>query len=186
MGWAPKKSELYTAPPQDVSDAWLEHLCIHEFRHCTIRQGKPRFHESIILYLREANHDGRHRGICPHVVPRRGCHGIRNLRREKRAGTFTRISQRNESPSYGKRIYTYYKAVLGSYKDFVPNHYALGYYMVGNSRVHYGPGIWQDALSRVGKRPYGITPFARSLKLTMNEKRDSIWSSVISSPFRQS
>ena len=32
-GWAPKKSELYTAPPQDVSDAWLEHLCIHEFRH---------------------------------------------------------------------------------------------------------------------------------------------------------
>ena len=76
-----------------------------------------------------------------------------------------------------KGIYTYYKAVLGSYKDFVPNHYALGYYMVGNSRVHYGPDIWQDALSRVGKRPYGITPFARSLKLTMNEKRDSIWSS---------
>ena len=32
-GWAPKKSELYTAPPQDVSDAWLEHLCVHEFRH---------------------------------------------------------------------------------------------------------------------------------------------------------
>ena len=32
-GWAPKKSELYTAPPQEVSDAWLEHLCIHEFRH---------------------------------------------------------------------------------------------------------------------------------------------------------
>ena len=50
-----------------------------------------------------------------------------------------------------KGIYTYYKAVLGSYKDFVPNHYALGYYMVGNSRVHYGPDIWQDALSRVGK-----------------------------------
>ena len=33
-GWAPKKSELYTAPPQDVSDAWLEHLCIHELSPC--------------------------------------------------------------------------------------------------------------------------------------------------------
>lgn len=32
-GWAPKKSELYTAPPQDVDGSWLEHLCIHEFRH---------------------------------------------------------------------------------------------------------------------------------------------------------
>ena len=76
-----------------------------------------------------------------------------------------------------KGIYTYYKAVLGSYKDFVPDRYTLGYYMVGNSRIHYGTSIWQDALTRVGKRPYGITPFARSLKLTMNEKRDSLWSS---------
>ena len=31
--WAPKKSELYTTPPQSTNDTWLEHLCVHEFRH---------------------------------------------------------------------------------------------------------------------------------------------------------
>ena len=30
---APRKSELYTTPPQEPTDSWLEHLCIHEFRH---------------------------------------------------------------------------------------------------------------------------------------------------------
>ena len=29
----PRKSELYTMPPQDPTDSWLEHLCTHEFRH---------------------------------------------------------------------------------------------------------------------------------------------------------
>ena len=30
---APRKSELYTMPSQDPTDDWLEHLCVHEFRH---------------------------------------------------------------------------------------------------------------------------------------------------------
>ncbi len=29
----PRKSELYTMPPQEPTDSWLEHLCVHEFRH---------------------------------------------------------------------------------------------------------------------------------------------------------
>ena len=177
-GWAPKKSELYTAPPQDVSDAWLEHLCIHEFRHVVqydkVNQGFTKalyyiFGEQITM------------AVIGVYVPMWFLEGDATV-----FETSVGKSGRGRSPEFlnemkaqitEKGIYTYYKAVLGSYKDFVPNHYALGYYMVGNSRVHYGPGIWQDALSRVGKRPYGITPFARSLKLTMNEKRDSIWSS---------
>lgn len=89
-GWAPKKSELYTAPPQDVSDAWLEHLCIHEFRHIVqydkVNQGFTKalyyiFGEQITMAVIGV--------YVPHVVPRRRCHGIRNLRRKKRAGTFT-------------------------------------------------------------------------------------------------
>ena len=30
---APRKSELYTMPSQEPNDAWIEHLCTHEFRH---------------------------------------------------------------------------------------------------------------------------------------------------------
>ncbi|MEI3421328.1 MAG: hypothetical protein V8R91_09925, partial [Butyricimonas faecihominis] len=43
----------------------------------------------------------------------------------------------------------------------------------------YGPGIWQDCPLPGWKTSFlGITPFARSLKLTMNEENEtSIWSS---------
>ena len=175
-GWAPKQSELYTAPPQDVSDDWLEHLCIHEFRHVVqydkVNQGFTKalyyiFGEQITM------------AVIGVYVPMWFLEGDATV-----FETSVGHSGRGRSPEFlnemkaqitEKGIYTYYKAVLGSYKDFVPNRYTLGYYMVGNSRIHYGPGIWQDALTRVGKRPYGITPFARSLKLTLNEKRDSLW-----------
>ena len=151
--WAPKKSELYTAPPQDVSDAWLEHLCIHEFRHIVqydkVNQGFTKalyyiFGEQITM------------AVIGVYVPMWFLEGDATV-----FETSVGKGGRGRSPEFlnqmkaqitEKGIYTYYKAVLGSYKDFVPNHYALGYYMVGNSRVHYGPGIWQDALSRVGKR----------------------------------
>lgn len=47
--------------------------------------------------------------------------------------------------------------------------------MTANSRVNYGSDIWAKALERTGRRPYGITPFATSLKLSMQGKRDSLW-----------
>ena len=177
-GWAPKKSELYTTPPQEVRDAWLENLCIHEFRHIVqydkVNQGFTKalyyiFGEQITM------------AVIGVYVPMWFLEGDATA-----FETSVGKSGRGRSPEFlnemkaqitEKGIYNYYKAVLGSYKDFVPNHYALGYYMVGNSRIHYGTRIWQNALTRVGKRPYGITPFSRSLKLTMQEKRDSLWSS---------
>ena len=47
--------------------------------------------------------------------------------------------------------------------------------MTASSRVNYGSDIWAKALERTGRRPYGITPFATSLKLSMQGKRDSLW-----------
>ena len=126
-GWAPKKSELYTAPPQDVSDAWLEHLCIHEFRHIVqydkVNQGFTKalyyiFGEQITM------------AVIGVYVPMWFLEGDATV-----FETSVGKSGRGRSPEFlnemkaqitEKGIYTYNKAVLGSYKDFVPNHYALG------------------------------------------------------------
>lgn len=175
-GWAPKKSELYTAPPQDVDGSWLEHLCIHEFRHIVQYDKVNQGFTKVLHYIFGEQITMAVIGV---YIPMWFLEGDATV-----FETSVGQGQRGRSPEFlnemkaqitEKGIYTYYKAVLGSYKDFVPNRYPLGYYMVGNSRMHYGTAIWQNALTRVGKRPYGITPFARSLKLTLNEKRDSLW-----------
>nr|NQU93719.1 hypothetical protein [Bacteroidota bacterium] len=80
---------------------------------------------------------------------------------------------RGRTPSFGmplraqflrKGIYRYDKAVFGSYKDFVPNHYILGYHMVAQSRREYSTTIWNHAFDKVGKRPYMVVPFSEGIR----------------------
>lgn len=51
---APRKSELYTMPSQDPTDDWLEHLCVHEFRHVLVQLDKVNqgTYQRPVLYLR--------------------------------------------------------------------------------------------------------------------------------------
>lgn len=175
--WAPKRSDLYATPPQNPTDSWLEHLCIHEFRHVVqidkVNQGFTKF----LYYIFGEQLTIAVVGV---YVPTWFLEGDATCF-ETSVGKIGR----GRSPEFlnemkaqvlDKGIYTYYKAVLGSYKDFVPNRYTLGYYMVGLGRTNYGNSIWSDALQRVGRRPLGITPFATSLKHTLNLRRDSLWS----------
>lgn len=175
--WAPKRTDLYTVPPQDPTDSWLEHLCVHEFRHVVQIDKVNQGFSKILYYIFGEQLTIAVVGV---YVPKWFLEGD--------AVCFeTAVGQigRGRSPEFlneikaqvvDKKIYSYYKAVLGSYKDFVPDQYAMGYYMVGLSRINYGNKIWSDALSRVGRRPLGISPFAKSLKLTMAGRRDSLWS----------
>lgn len=178
VAWAPKRSDLYMMPPQEPSDAWFEHLCTHEFRHIVqldkINQGMTKgfyyllgeqFPVAIVgLYVPMWFIEGD--AVCFET-------SIGKLGR----GRSPEFINEMKAQVLEKQIYSYDKAVLGSYKDFVPNRYTLGYFMSANARVNYGNDIWAKALLRVGRRPYGITPFTTSLKLTMEGKRDSLWNS---------
>lgn len=172
----PRKSELYTMPPQDPTDSWLEHLCVHEFRHVVqfdkVNQGLTKGLSYLFGELFPI-------AVIGVYVPMWYMEGDA-VAFESSVGKIGR----GRSPEFlnqmkaqviEKGIYNYTKAVVGSNKDFVPNRYALGYFMTANSRINYGPEIWIKALERSGRRPYGITPFSKSLKLTMREKRDSLW-----------
>ena len=63
-----------------------------------------------------------------------------------------------------KGIYKYDKAVLGSYKDYVPDHYTLGYQMLLFGIENYGVEMWNTALKNTAYRPYTFKPFVKSLK----------------------
>lgn len=176
VAWAPRKSDLYTMPPQEPSDSWLEHLCVHEFRHVVqidkVNQGMSR----ILYYIFGEQITIAVTGL---YLPLWFMEGD--------AVTFeTAVGHlgRGRSPEFinemkaqllEKGIYSYYKAALGSYKDFVPNRYTMGYFMVANSRVNYGNDIWSDALNRIGRHPFSLAPFTRSLRKTLAQKRDSLW-----------
>lgn len=176
VAWAPKKSELYTMPPQEPSDSWLEHLCTHEFRHVVqidkVNQGTTKgfyyifgeiFPIAVVgLYVPMWFMEGD--AVCFETA-------VGKLGR----GRSPEFLNEMRAQVVEKGIYSFYKAILGSYKDYVPNRYNMGYFMTANARANYGDDIWAKALERTGRRPFGITPFAKSLKLTMSGRRDSLW-----------
>ncbi len=58
----------------------------------------------------------------------------------------------------------YEKMRCGSYKDFVPNHYVLGYKMVEYGRQNFGNDIWKKTASDAVKYKGVFFPFSQALK----------------------
>ena len=172
----PRKSELYTMPPQDPTDSWLEHLCTHEFRHVVQLDKVDQGVTKGLSYLFGELFPIAVTGV---YVPMWFMEGDA-VCFESSVGHIGR----GRSPEFlnymkaqivEKGIYSFPKAILGSYKDFVPNRYTMGYFMTANARINYGQDIWSKALTRTGRRPFGLTTFSKSLSISMRGKRDSLW-----------
>jgi hypothetical protein len=63
-----------------------------------------------------------------------------------------------------KKIYSYDKALFGSFKNYTPDHYTLGYQIVLNGVQKYGTHIWDNAMDRTAKYPFMLVPFSSAIK----------------------
>lgn len=164
--WAPKRIELYTCPPQDTyPEEWLEQLALHEYRHAVqISKMNQGFTKALYVIFGEQVTGG----ILGLFVPTWFLEG-------DATATETALSKtgRGRLPSFEaplraqileKKIYSYDKATLGSYKTFIPDDYTLGYHLVAKGREKYGPGMWDYTLDRVAKYPFMVVPFASGIK----------------------
>jgi hypothetical protein len=176
VAWAPKKMELYTTPPQtSFPQKWLDQLAIHEFRHVIqmdkVQQGFTRFLNVLFgeqataavvgLYIPPWFMEGD--AVCAET-------GMSNSGR----GRLPFFEQELRAQLLEKGSYSYDKAALGSYRDFVTNRYKLGYYLVAMGRKNYGPQLWEGMLNQVGRNPLGITPFSRGIKKGIQANRSTV------------
>ncbi len=178
--WAPTSMELFTVPPHDGDfQLWAEHLACHEFRHIVqvdkLNQGMTKFLN--IFFGEQAT-----AAVLGAYIPMWFLEGDAvvfetSMTRAGR-GRLPKFEQKLRAQLVEKGIYSYDKAVLGSFKDYIPDRYCLGYYMVANARKNYGTEIWESALNRVGRNPFGITSFARGIKEILNPNRKNVWDNV--------
>ncbi len=163
---APKRMELVAVPPQDAyAQDWITQLALHEYRHVVqlskMNQGFTRvlswftgeiamggisslmpswFYEGDAVY-NETRLSATGRGRIPGFeMP------LRAILLEKH------------------KSYSYDKAVFGSYRDYVPDQYRVGYQVVNYARSCYGPEIWQKAINYTAKHPFYVWPLAFYLK----------------------
>ncbi|MBE9466801.1 MAG: hypothetical protein IMY72_00610 [Bacteroidetes bacterium] len=166
VAWAPKGMQIYTCPPQNTyAQDWLDQLATHEFRHVVQIEKLNHGFSKFMYYIFGQQAIGGIVGLC---VPKWFLEGdavcTETALSNSGRGRLPSFEKELKSQVLTKGIYSYRKAVFGSYKDFVPNYYKLGYHIVANSRKKYGTKIWNNALDNVAKRSFLFNPFPLGIK----------------------
>ncbi|MCX6247802.1 MAG: hypothetical protein NTW10_08725 [Bacteroidetes bacterium] len=163
--WAPKRIELYTCPPQDIyPEEWLEQLAIHEYRHAVQVSKMNRGFTKVLSWMLGEQATG---GVLGLYIPTWFLEG-------DAVCTETALTNSGRGRTYAfenilraqlleKGSYSYDKAVLGSYRTFLPDQYELGYPLVAQARKTYGPQVWNTALDRTAKLPFMVVPFSSGI-----------------------
>lgn len=166
VAWAPARMELFNTPPQDnYAQEWYEQLAVHEFRHA-VQIDKLNVAMTKTLYFLFGEQITA--GVLGLYIPSWFLEGDAVWAETKFSdagrGRLASFNYDLKAQLLDKKIYNYNKAVLGSYKNYVPNQYVLGYHMVAYGNKCYGENFWPNALENTGVNPYMIVPFAHSIK----------------------
>ncbi|HPR31093.1 MAG TPA: hypothetical protein PLK12_03315 [Prolixibacteraceae bacterium] len=166
LGWAPGRIEMYTTPHQDIyAQDWLEQLAMHEYRHMVqlskLESEMPRllrilFGEQAAALLTAAYLpfwflEGD--AICTETALSTSGRG--------RVPDFHRALK---AQLVENEIFSYDKAYLGSYVDYVPDYYRMGYPMVAGIRHFSQEPVWDSVLHYVARHPLSFNSFEKGLK----------------------
>ncbi len=166
VAWAPKRAEFYTTPHQAIyPQDWLEQLALHEFRHIVqidkVNSNLPRWSKFLLGEQVTALVFGAY---LPWWFIEGDAVVAETALSNYGRGRHPSFLMEHRAQVVEKGTFTYDKAYFGSYRDFVPNHYKLGYYLAGNLRARHGSQIWENVLTRVGQKPLSVFPMRQVLK----------------------
>ncbi|MEI8203239.1 MAG: hypothetical protein WCH34_09525 [Bacteroidota bacterium] len=165
VAWAPKRIEFYSfSSPVSYPQLWMKQLVVHEFRHVVQIEKLNTGFTHFASYLFGQQIISLVQGI---FIPPWLAEGDAVV-----TETVLSNSGRGRDPYFvaklkaqleDKGIYSFAKASFGSYRDFVPDSYALGYHLVGWGRQNYGDQLWEKTFKAVAYYPFSIFPFTSAI-----------------------
>jgi len=180
VAYAPKRSEFYTTPHQRIyPQDWLEQLAIHEFRHVVqIDKINSELPGIIKFLLGEQGTALVFGAYLPWWFTEGDAVVAETAYSNFGRGRLPSFLMEHRAQVVEKGVFSYDKAYNGSYKDFVPNHYKLGYYLVSATRDKFGSSVWESVLNRVGKKPFSLNAFNKQLKQETNLGKVDLYKSI--------
>ncbi|MBP3253479.1 MAG: hypothetical protein J6M30_03110 [Bacteroidales bacterium] len=179
--WAPKRMEFWTTtPPGSYAFPYAWQLALHEYRHTCQMQAVNTGITKILGSVFGEHILGAVAGI---FVPDWFFEGDAVV-----AETSLAPAGRGQEPEYNmylkaqvldKGRYTSDKMLLGSMKDFVPDNYNLGYFLISYGRRMYGRDIWGDCLHHIGTSWWKFSLWGRTDKERQNLNFNNMYNGVI-------
>ncbi|MDB5199960.1 MAG: hypothetical protein JWO92_1923 [Chitinophagaceae bacterium] len=166
---APFHSEFFLTPLQNSfelgSIPWIEALSVHEFRHVqqfnNFNVGLSKlFH---ILFGEAGQAFANNVAVPNWFFEGDAVFNETNVTMQGR-GRLPFFYNAFRSLWQADRKYSWMKLRNGSYKDFVPDHYPLGYLLVAYGREKYGDEFWKDVTQDAAAFKGLFYPFQKAIK----------------------
>lgn len=174
---APSRIEISTMPDiGGYATPWLRHLTLHEYRHAAqyaaLFGGTARW----LYYLLGEQALLATTGVMPFWWLEGDA-----VDAESQASLFGRAQQPSFTMHYraiGRRILEGEnpdKWFSGSYNEYIPSHYHLGYQMVTTANTLAGRYVWGEIMDYARRKPYTITPFEWAMREQLGYSTDGLF-----------
>ncbi|MBM3442688.1 MAG: hypothetical protein FJX89_08325 [Bacteroidetes bacterium] len=174
VGLAPWRSEFFLTPPQNSlwlgGLPWTDLLALHEYRHVqqfmNFRKGLSRFawivagEQGQALANSMAIPDWFYEGDAVWQETALSSQG---------RGRLPVFFNGYRSLWQAQRKYSYMKLRNGSLKDYVPNHYQLGYLLVARARERHGTDVWARVTDQAARFKPLVFPFQGAFRVTTGQ-----------------
>jgi hypothetical protein len=169
VGLGPYRSEFFLTPSLNNFDegsiAWVDQLAVHEYRH-VVQFNNFRNGLSKLMYTLFGE-DGLSLAINA-SVPDWFYEGdavfIETVLTNQGRGRLPLFLNAYRSLWLEGKNYSWMKLRNGSYKNFVPNHYYLGYLLVNYGREKYGADFWTKVTKEASAYKSVFYPFQHAVK----------------------
>ena len=165
----PFRSEYFLTPPQNSfslgSLSWPDQLTIHEYRHVeqfnNFNVGLSKVMH--VLFGEEGQALANSAAIPDWFYEGDAIYNETNLSKQGRGSLPSFFNAYRSLWKEGKN-YNWMKLRNGSLKDFVPDHYALGYLLVAYGREKYGDQFWRKVTHDAAAYKSLFYPFQHAIK----------------------
>ncbi|HUZ61853.1 MAG TPA: hypothetical protein VMU83_23955 [Hanamia sp.] len=165
----PFRSEFYLTPDQNSFEMgslpWPDQLTIHEYRHVEQFNNFDAGLSKVmrILFGEEGQALANNAAIPNWFYEGDAVFNETNLSRQGR-GRLPFFFDPYRSLWKAGKNYSWMKMRNGSLKDFVPDHYALGYLLVSYGREKYGDKFWEKVIGDAAAYKSLFYPFQHAIK----------------------
>ena len=191
VAWSPSRVELFPTPGQEnYSQEWMEQLAIHELRHhVQIDKIQTELPMIFRILLGEQAASIVIGAYLPFWFLEGDAVVTETAFSHSGRGRLPAFSMELKALVDEKGIFSFDKAYLGSYKDYLPDYYQLGYQMVSNIRNQNGGEVWGDVLHHIAKHPLGLNSLSMGLRNSTGKTQDEYYRTIMknlreTSPFK--
>lgn len=169
VGLGPWRSEFYLTPPQNSFDlgslSWHRTLALHEYRHVQQYNNFRKGVSKAFYYLfGEQGLELVNSAAVPNWFWEGDAVYQETSLSEQGRGRVPAFFNGYRSLWSARKNYSWMKLRNGSLRDFVPDHYKLGYMMVAYGREKYGADVWGKVTDEAVRYKGLFYPFQHAVK----------------------